>query len=462
MKLVAIGMVKNEIDVVEAFVRHNLAFVDQFVLLDNGSTDGTLDVLRALARETGRVEVVEDPTPGKRQVQFTNRLLREHALARHAADWVLPLDGDEFVVVPPGGALVPAGAAADRPVNLFWRTYVPHPADDPAERNPAVRLRHRLAREPWPWQKVLVPRGLAERAGAALGPGNHTLKVDDWPAEAVAGDAWLAHLPLRSPGHAVAKVAVNVLQYASAHDRDAGVGWHYREAYDLLCRDPAAFRARYAELVTHYAQPAGAAPADAGTVADPLPYRGGPLRHTPALDDGDRGWLAVLRHAEALARRQAALAACLGADGLAAVDRVAAVLERLFESADKHARWHLHLQTRLAEAEGQAETARQALVGEQWRHVATGERLAAAEARAAAAEAALGHARFEMGRLLDELGEARAETERLRREAARVVGELHRSWTWRAGRLAVGPLARLRRLADRLRHAVVPPRRRAA
>jgi predicted transcriptional regulator YdeE len=48
MRLVAITSVKNESDIVEAFVRHTLAASDYLVVLDNGSTDGTLDILRAL------------------------------------------------------------------------------------------------------------------------------------------------------------------------------------------------------------------------------------------------------------------------------------------------------------------------------------------------------------------------------------------------------------------------------
>ncbi|MBQ1762801.1 MAG: glycosyltransferase family 2 protein, partial [Aquincola sp.] len=51
LSALALGMVKNEADIVEAFVRHNLHFVDLMVLLDNGSTDGTRDILEALQKE---------------------------------------------------------------------------------------------------------------------------------------------------------------------------------------------------------------------------------------------------------------------------------------------------------------------------------------------------------------------------------------------------------------------------
>ena len=90
MRSVAITCVKNEIDIVEAFTRHTLALVDHLVVLDNGSQDGTVDVLHALAKEGLPLEIMEDGSPGQYQPQRMTRLMHEHAVARHDADWVSP------------------------------------------------------------------------------------------------------------------------------------------------------------------------------------------------------------------------------------------------------------------------------------------------------------------------------------------------------------------------------------
>src|SRR5437867_3948226 len=98
MRFVAVAGVKNEIDVIEAFVRHTLAFVNHLVVLDNGSTDGTLDVLRALHKEGLPLDVVEEPSFGYYQSEWMTRLMREYAVGRYGAGWVVPLDADEFLV----------------------------------------------------------------------------------------------------------------------------------------------------------------------------------------------------------------------------------------------------------------------------------------------------------------------------------------------------------------------------
>ena len=78
MQIVGITTAKNEIDVIEAFVRHTLSMIPRLVVLDNGSTDGTLEVLRAIQAEGLPLDVVEDPGLGHYQSRRMTRLMREH------------------------------------------------------------------------------------------------------------------------------------------------------------------------------------------------------------------------------------------------------------------------------------------------------------------------------------------------------------------------------------------------
>lgn len=45
MKIVSFTMVNNEAEIIESFVRYNYNFVDQMVIIDNGCTDNTIEII---------------------------------------------------------------------------------------------------------------------------------------------------------------------------------------------------------------------------------------------------------------------------------------------------------------------------------------------------------------------------------------------------------------------------------
>lgn len=97
MRIIATMMVRDEIDIVAAMVEHHVAQgVDLLIVTDNGSVDGTTEVLQAYAR-TGHVELHHDPVHRKQQGEVVTRMARR-ARTEHRADWVLNLDADEFLV----------------------------------------------------------------------------------------------------------------------------------------------------------------------------------------------------------------------------------------------------------------------------------------------------------------------------------------------------------------------------
>jgi glycosyltransferase involved in cell wall biosynthesis len=51
MKLFGAAMLRNEADIVESFVRHNLSLLDGLLVVDHGSSDGTSEILDALVTE---------------------------------------------------------------------------------------------------------------------------------------------------------------------------------------------------------------------------------------------------------------------------------------------------------------------------------------------------------------------------------------------------------------------------
>lgn len=97
MRIIATLMVRDEVDIVAAMVEHTLdQGVDTLIVTDNGSVDGTTDVLEAYAADD-RVELHHDPVHHKQQGVVVTRMARR-ARTAHRADWVLNLDADEFLL----------------------------------------------------------------------------------------------------------------------------------------------------------------------------------------------------------------------------------------------------------------------------------------------------------------------------------------------------------------------------
>jgi glycosyltransferase involved in cell wall biosynthesis len=118
MKIVALGLSKNEADVIQETVRRALQWVNAYVLYDS-STDGTGD----LAREAGATVVRGDPN------EAFSEALRNHALDvvhDHNPDWVVRIDVDEIYPYRPRRVIetaVALGATAVRAtVFQFWLT----------------------------------------------------------------------------------------------------------------------------------------------------------------------------------------------------------------------------------------------------------------------------------------------------------------------------------------------------
>ena len=148
LKLVAIAMIGNEADVVEAFVRDNLDYVDHLLIAEHNSLDGTRDILQALVEEGLPLTVTRIETAAFRQAAVTNALLAD-ALARFEPDWVIPLDADEFLDADGRVALeAELARLADSHARLRWVQHVPAGGDDAAEQHPARRIRHRYAYTP--------------------------------------------------------------------------------------------------------------------------------------------------------------------------------------------------------------------------------------------------------------------------------------------------------------------------
>ncbi len=95
MKLVLMLVVRDEEDIIKANLDYHLAAgVDFVIIADHQCLDRTMDIVRDYERQ-GYASVQSKPEPGYYQGRWLTQMAKD-ALERHAADWVIPGDADEF------------------------------------------------------------------------------------------------------------------------------------------------------------------------------------------------------------------------------------------------------------------------------------------------------------------------------------------------------------------------------
>lgn len=209
----AVGVVRDEVDIIESSIRHLLdQGVDGIIVCDHLSTDGTLEVLRALAAQDARVHVTSDSHPGHLQAERITRLAQRAWWA--GAGWVVPFDADEFWFAPGLRLKDSLLKQSSRTVRARVYNLVPVGAA-------SAPIRQRLYRRDG---GNAVPK-VAFRAHplAVVGPGNHGVNL----AGPVGIDAVVAHVPYRSPEQMRQKFRTGSVALDAAGD-DASVGWHWR------------------------------------------------------------------------------------------------------------------------------------------------------------------------------------------------------------------------------------------
>lgn len=182
----AVGLVRNEGDVIEAAVRHLVAQgVDHVLVADNLSTDGTHEVLRRLEGTDARVHVAIDHEPAFHQASKTTRLAQ--AAWRAGADWIVPFDADEFWFAEGGTLADHLRRTTANSVRALVHNAVPATGDLPLIRTSTLLLES-------------VPQSLEKRAVRShrwlrLQRGNHGVDRTG----PVSDGLFVVHVPYRGP-----------------------------------------------------------------------------------------------------------------------------------------------------------------------------------------------------------------------------------------------------------------------
>lgn len=256
MAAAGVCMVKDEADVIAGTLQHLAAEVDFMVVADNGSTDGTRDILRDLSHALP-LTVIDDPDPAYYQSAKMGRLA-ERAVERGAI-WIVPFDADEVWFSHEDRIAKVLRTVSGNVVPVTLYNHFPS-AIDPAGPDPFRTIVWRQ-RDPGALPKV----AFRWETGAAIHQGNHgvTLPAGEQPQDR---GFEIRHFPYRSADQFVSKARNGAAAYrATELPEDMGAHWRaYGALLDRFGEDAlrGVFREHFWNL----------SPIDAGLVHDPAPY----------------------------------------------------------------------------------------------------------------------------------------------------------------------------------------------
>ena len=254
-KLVGLSMVRNESDIIETFIRHNLTLLDELHIVDHNSSDNTREMLTLLKQEGLPIHIYYYNELEFAPERILNHMM-QHILNNDAdIDYIFPLDADELIYCPSREMLnnflmlIPQ----DRVGMYTWRGYLPNDTEyDPDFICYFTDQRKEEILTP----KVIIPRVIAETYRLTIGshymvnakgkeiqsvvfiaPNSQNYYywfIERFNAEFIeTNDLWLGHYPIRSTAQQIKKVLEKSITMVMEKKGNRDIAWE-NQLRDLL------------------------------------------------------------------------------------------------------------------------------------------------------------------------------------------------------------------------------------
>lgn len=238
VKITMTFLVRNEEDVIEQnILYHHSQGIDNFVVMDNRSTDNTASIVKNLSREID-IEYIYQPQDDYNQAEWVTDMARA-AFFKHKADWVINNDADEFWIAKGGSlkdfvASTPAGTGV-----LRLRRHNAVLCDTGDDR--LLATVHPETSDTFETLSVNnmglpLPGKCIHRASGSVfvTQGNHSVDGIAGQLAEVEGNAYILHYPYRSLEHYKQKIRLGGAAYNRNTKLPKATGSTWREHYKLL------------------------------------------------------------------------------------------------------------------------------------------------------------------------------------------------------------------------------------
>lgn len=191
--------VRDEADIIRSQLEYHLSMgVDLIVAMDNGSVDGTDKILREYEK-AGKLEYFYEPSDEYLQDVWITRLA-SHAYLKHAADWIINGDADEFFV-PKEGTLKDVLKGISSEVNaVSIKRHDMVPIERSGVSDPPIEMVYRKTQSlEWvmghPLANKFIHRGMP---GLQIQRGSHFISADTAIKQMESENIFTFHYPIRS------------------------------------------------------------------------------------------------------------------------------------------------------------------------------------------------------------------------------------------------------------------------
>lgn len=226
-KILTLTMIKNEADIIETFVRYTMQFAEKMFFIDNGCTDGTIEILHELTKEGFDIVIYHEAAVFYEQYLLENTYIKK-IVRENQFDFLIPLDADEFLTASQLTPLLCFETLPKEKITLIkWKTYV-ITAENECNGFFLDSIKHVRIKESVTFTKVILPYKVLEKEEIYVSMGHHTVESKMENITVENSQLYIAHFPVRSEEQILLKIYQGILCQLMSSYRSV-VAFHWRK-----------------------------------------------------------------------------------------------------------------------------------------------------------------------------------------------------------------------------------------